>query len=222
MHAYTHVYSHQNPIKKYTKKWVARLSLGRRMIVDFKCYFYVFLGFLELSSICASFIIRKILCITFLKIPSDNTIFKETKEKKVKPIFRGAGLLPPSLEAFWAEGKLKPESLKSISLSSWALVGENFSHFPCLALLWSENEIQSWGQLGLYIPWQTNLAISLHFPKVLWLPRQELWTQGDLYAGCCSTSGLRRVPDGILSSGERGRSGHRSLCRPKELPPWRL
>lgn len=143
----------------------------------------------------------------FLKIPSDNTIFEETKEKKVKPIFRGAGLLHPSLGAIWVEGKLKPESLQSISLSSWALHGENFSHFPCLALLWSENEIQSWGQLGLYIPWQTNLAISLHFPKVLWLPRQELWTQGDLYAGSCSTSGLQRVPDGlpfIWGEGQRG------------------
>lgn len=34
-------------------------------------------------------------------------------------------------------------------MSSWALDGENFSHFPCLclALLWSEDEIQSWGQL---------------------------------------------------------------------------
>lgn len=102
-----------------------------------------------------------------LKVPSDNTTFKENREKKVKPIFRGEGWFRPSLGPIWVKGKLKPKSLKSISLSSSALDGENFSHFPCLALLWSEDEIQSWGQLGLYIPWQTNLAISLHFPKVL-------------------------------------------------------
>lgn len=113
------------------------------------------------------FIIRKVMCIYILKILSDNTIFKETRGKKVTPVFRREGWFHPSLGAVWVEGKLKPESLKSISLSSWALEGENFSHFPCLALLWSEDEIQSWGQLGLYIPWQTNLAISLHFPKVL-------------------------------------------------------
>lgn len=144
----------------------------------------------------------------FKKILSDNTIFKETKEEKVKPVFRaGEGRFHTCWGAVWVEGKLKPESLKSISLSSWALDGENFSHFPCLALLWSEDETQSWGQLGLYIPWQTNLAISLHFPKVLWLPRQELWAQGDLYAGSCSTSGLQRVPDGLPFIWREGQEG---------------
>lgn len=64
------------------------------------------------------------------KIPSGNTIFKETKDKEVQPVFRGEGPFHASRGAIWVEGKLKPESLKSISLSSWALDGEKLQSFP--------------------------------------------------------------------------------------------
>lgn len=153
----------------------------------------------------------------FLKIPSDNTIFKETKEKKVKPIFRGAGLLHPSLGAIWVEGKLKPESLQSVCLHerfmgktsvislAWHSCGQRMKSNHGVSWVYTFHGKPIWPFLCISQKFSDFLDRNCeHRETFMLVPATHL-----VYSVCQM---------GSLSSGERGRGDTGASVGPRNFP----
>lgn len=159
----------------------------------------------------------------FKKNPSGNTIFKETKDKKVQPVFGGGGAVPCVPRGHLGRGQIKTWTFK---VNQFVFMGPRWGKTPVISLAWhscgqrmKSNHGVSWVYTFHGKPIWPFLCISQKFSDFLDrnCEHRETFMLVPAAHLVCSICQM-----GSLSSGGRGGRGHPSLCRSKELPQWRL